>query len=298
MTVHESASAETATTRVPASLFGYDVIDFLGEGAGSLIYVVSDPRTHQVWALKHVVRRTDRHVRFLQQLVNEYEVSRLFTHPALRRSIDMKENRTLLRRVTEAGLIMELFDGSPVDALPPMGVVSLLDCFLQVSNGLAALHAMGYVHCDLKPNNILVGPNGDVKVIDYGQACRIGTVKERIQGTPDYISPEQVRREPVTHRTDVFNLGATMYWAATRQVIPTLFNLKKGDNSFLLDQRIPSPRDANPRIPETLSNLIMECVRTNPAKRPDDMPQVSRRLELIRLSVKRNGASHALAMSA
>jgi serine/threonine-protein kinase len=245
-----------------------------------------------------VVRRTDRHVRFLQQLVNEYEVSRLFTHPALRRSIDMKENRTLLRRVTEAGLIMELFDGSPVDALPPMGVVSLLDCFLQVSNGLAALHAMGYVHCDLKPNNILVGPNGDVKVIDYGQACRIGTVKERIQGTPDYISPEQVRREPVTHRTDVFNFGATMYWAATREVIPTLFNLKKGDNSFLLDQRIPSPRDANPRIPETLSNLIMECVRTNPAKRPDDMPEVARRLELIRLSVTRSGMTRPLAISA
>ena len=79
-------------------------------------------------------------------------------------------------------------------------------------------------------------PTGEVKVIDFGQSCRIGTVKERIQGTPDYIAPEQVARRPITSQTDVFNLGATLYWALTGQDIPTLYTVnKKGENSFLLD---------------------------------------------------------------
>src|SRR5205823_1159523 len=130
---------------------------------------------------------------------------------------------------------------------------------------------MGFVHCDLKPNNILLAPDGRVKVIDLGQACKVGTQKQRIQGTPDYISPEQVRREPVTQRTDVYNFGATLYWALTGRNFPTLFTLKRGENSFLVDSQIPTPQALNDEVPETLSNLAMECVRTNPAKRPADM---------------------------
>ena len=66
------------------------------------------------------------------------------------------------------------------------------------------------------------------KVIDLGQSCPIGTVKPRIQGTPDYIAPEQVHRRPITPLTDVYNFGATMYWVLTRQHVPTA--LAKGDS--------------------------------------------------------------------
>ena len=122
-----------------------------------------------------------------------------------------------------------------------------------------------------------------MKVIDFGQACRIGTVKERIQGTPDYIAPEQVARRPISVQTDVFNLGATIYWTLTNTNIPTLYTVnKKGDNSFLLDQTIQTPSDLNPIVPQGLSNLVMECVSTRPAKRPADMDQIIMRLELIK----------------
>jgi hypothetical protein len=69
--------------------------------------------------------------------------------------------------------------------------------------------------------------------------------------------------------------------------IPTLFTLKKDDNSFLLDDKIATPREINPLVPETLSNLVMECVRTNPLKRPESMHDVTRRLELIKHAMNR-----------
>src|SRR5207253_2571624 len=142
-------------------------------------------------------------------------------------------------------------------------------------------------HCDLKPANILVDDARNVKVIDLGQAVRAGTVKQRIQGTPDYISPEQVQLRPVTVRTDVFNFGATLYWALTGKKLPTLYTVKQSENSFLLDTRIDTPTDLNPLVPATLSNLVMDCVRTNPEKRPDDMKDLERRLEVIRFAIRR-----------
>ena len=282
----------------PKSLFGYDIIDFLGNGAGSAIFVASDPKTHQIYALKHVVRKVDKDARFIEQLENEFEVSRQFAHVSLRKSIDMKETKTWLGKVTEAVLVMELFDGLPLDTQPPKSVSAGVDLFIQASQGMEALHALGYVHCDLKPNNILVGPDGTVKVIDFGQACKAGTVKERIQGTPDYIAPEQVKREAVTFRTDVFNFGATMYWAFSGKKIPTLFTIKKDENSFLVHDEIATPRKINAQVPETLSNLIMECIHTNPAKRPEAMSVVTRRLEIIQHSLKRIAAQAAAAQQA
>ena len=92
---------------LPKKLFDYDVIDLIGQGAGSLIYVVSQPGTNQLLALKHVVRKTEKDDRFIEQLENEYQVGKELTHPGLRRSIEFKANRTLLRRVTDAALVLE-----------------------------------------------------------------------------------------------------------------------------------------------------------------------------------------------
>jgi serine/threonine protein kinase len=274
----------------PKTLFGYDIVDFLGNGAGSSIFVASDRQSHQIYAVKHVQRKTDKDARFIDQLENEFEVSKQFAHPNLRKSVDMKENKTWLGKVTEAVLVMELFDGLPLDVQTPQTVDAAVEVFIQASQGLEALHATGFVHCDLKPNNILIGPDGAVKVIDFGQACKAGTVKERIQGTPDYIAPEQVKREAVTFRTDVFNFGATMYWTLSGKKIPTLFTIKKNENSFLVHDKIVTPRDLNPKVPETLSNLVMECIHTNPAKRPEAMSVVTRRLEIIQHSMRRVAA--------
>jgi serine/threonine-protein kinase len=114
----------------------------------------------------------------------------------------------------------------------------------------------------------------------------VSTVKPRIQGTPDFISPEQVRCLPVSLKTDVFGLGAVAYYLLSGRTLTTLFTLKKGDNSFLLDSAVPSPRDLRPDVPEPLSNLVMECTRTSPTKRPE-LATVIQRLEVIRFRLRR-----------
>jgi serine/threonine protein kinase len=275
------------TIEMPARLFGYEVIDLIGAGAGSVIYAVTHPQTRQILALKHVERKTDKDIRYIEQLETEFEIGRLVKHDNLRKVVDLQMERTLLRKITSAALIMELFDGAPIDVHPLKGMAAIIDCFLQTGHALHAMHTAGYVHCDLKPSNILVNSEGLVKVIDLGQACRIGTAKQRIQGTPDYIAPEQVKCLPVTVRTDVFNFGATMYFALTGQKLPTLFTLKRTENSFLVDGKFASPRDLNANVPENLSNLVMECVRTKPEKRPENMEEVTRSLHVIRHTVTR-----------
>src|SRR4051794_31830746 len=157
-----SASAATSysSSQQPTTLAGYEILHRIGEGAASIIYAASDPATKQVYALKHVVRKTDKDVRFIEQLETEHEVGQLVRHPTLRRTFDLKLNKTMLFKVTEGFLIMDLFDGRPLEFNVPKTQIGILDVFIQTAYALDALHLLGYVHCDLKPNNILVDEKG------------------------------------------------------------------------------------------------------------------------------------------
>ncbi len=272
---------------VPTQLFGYDVVDLMGCGAGSRVYAVSDPASGQIYVLKHVTVKQPRDERFVKQLETEYEVGHQLRHPGLRRSIDLRVTRSLLLKPVEAALVLELFDGSSIEFVMPGRVAEIVGIFVHAAEALGALHKSGYVHCDIKPGNILLGGDGQVKIIDFGQACKIGTKKERIQGTPDFIAPEQVRCAACTPQTDVYSLGATMYWALTRKRMPTLYTVKRSEQSFLLDDRIPAPHEINESVSEHLSRFVMECVRTDPARRPQRMGDVTRRLEVMHFALTR-----------
>lgn len=263
---------------------GFKILGELGRGAASIIYLAQDPRTHQVWALKHVEKLGPKDGRFLEQAEYEYQVARKLNHPNIRK-IDklIKKTRRLLS-LKELYLVMELVDGVSLDRSPPKTFEQAVHVFRQVAEGMAHMHACGYVHADMKPNNVVVTSDGTAKIIDLGQSCSDGTVKERIQGTPDYIAPEQVHRRPITPKTDIYNLGATMYWVLTRKHIPTA--LAKGDSlvGSLDDHLMPKPTPAiklNKRIPPKLNELIMQCVEIDPADRPVSMEYVADRLNLI-----------------
>jgi len=95
-----------------------------------------------------------------------------------------------------------------------------------------------------------------------------------------------VKCQPVMPQTDVYNFGATLYYTLTGQKMPTLFTLKKGENSFLVDSHLPTPTELNPQVPAALSKFVMECVRTNPSKRPRDMANVQARLAMLKKVVE------------
>jgi eukaryotic-like serine/threonine-protein kinase len=272
----------------------YEVIEPLGEGAGSTIYAVVEIQTRKLFALKHVIRKEKKDIRFVEQMQTEFDISRQFNHPNLRRSYELKINKAVLVKVTEAFLVMELVQGKPMDVSPPTDMMQICDTFIQAAQGLRAMHQLGYAHCDIKPNNILRDDAGHVKIIDFGQSCALGTIKERIQGTPDFIAPEQVARRPIGIQTDVFNLGATLYWVCTGKHTPTLYTVnRKGENSFLLDTRIDRPEDLNPKVPSAISNLILEMIATKMQKRPADMDSVITRLEVGKHVMEKQSSASA-----
>ena len=259
-------------------LFGFEVLASLGRGARSTIYAVKD-EDDQVYALKHVIKRELIDQRFLDQAVADHEISSRFDHPNLRRSYRTIRHRKLIR-TDEVAVLMEFVDGLSLQEGRVKDVLTVCQLCGQVALGLKAMHEAGLVHADIKPANVLVTEAGIVKVIDFGQSCEIGTIKERIQGTPDYIAPEQVHRQPITPLTDVFNLGATMYWLLTGRHIPTM--IPQGEPGLVKQGSAdcPPPQEINPAVPTALSRLVVDCTRHELRNRPNSMTQVFGRLEL------------------
>src|SRR5688572_12156410 len=202
------------------AIAGYRVLQKIGAGAASELYAVQDPKTKQVWVLKHVVRKSEKDDRFLEQVQQEYMVGSKLKHPNVRAVHRLVKHRTIFK--THAiSLLLELVDGTSLDQRLPETDTLAVHLFRQVAQGLAHMHRRGYVHADIKPSNILITEDNHVKIIDLGQGCPTGTVKKRIQGTPGYMAPEQAHRQTITEKTDIYNLGATMYWVLVREVIPT-----------------------------------------------------------------------------
>ena len=261
------------------NIAGFSIIKRLGTGAKSTIYMATDLQNEQPIALKRVIYEKPEDCRIFQQVETEYKVARQIDHPYVRKCYKLKKKRSFLM-TKELLLSMELFDGKTLEETPPLSLIDVLLVFRMVATGLHAMHQKGLVHCDIKPNNILMNKSGSVKIIDLGQSCKIGTVKQRIQGTPDYIAPEQVMRKPLGPKTDVFNLGATMYWALTGRNIPTLIP-KKDAHGLAIPQKKKSPRDLKKQIPEEISKFVMDCVEEDPSLRPKNMMALISRLDVI-----------------
>ena len=269
----------------PPTLEGYDVVNRLGLGAASAIFAIREQKTGDMFAVKHVVRQTGEDRRMIDQVENEYLAAEKIDHPYIRKVYDIQRRK---RRMStrEVLLLMEYCPGISLEQSPARSLLDLMLIFRMVAHGLNGMHDVGWLHCDMKPNNIIIAENGAIRIIDLGQSCPIGTVKRRIQGTPDYIAPEQVRRKPLSRQTDVFNLGATLYWALTGKNVPTLIPKKRGGDRVEVvaeaDSNLPtSPHQLKPQIPLGVSNLVMECIRKSPRNRPADMATLISRLDVL-----------------
>ena len=263
------------TLKIP----GYQIVQYLGSGARSTIWEVRNSKTGETFALKRVVKHQHSDVRFLDQATNEYTVGSHFNHPRVRRVFRLRRVKKWLS-VQELHLFMEFCVGVSLQESRPTDVREVVRIFQEAAEGLAHINTCGYVHADMKPNNIIVAPDGGVKIIDLGQSCPMGTVKKRIQGTPDFIAPEQVGRLPLDARTDVFNFGAAMYWTLSGTAISTAIP-KRNVGAFKNDDPPATLEELNPDVPAPLSKMIADCIVANPSRRPDSMNAIIPRLDLI-----------------
>jgi len=261
------------------SVGGFTLLQRIGSGARSTIYLAMDEEDQTNVALKRVIFEKPEDIRVFEQTENEYRVARRIDHPYVRKCYKLRKIRSMFK-VKEMLLSMEYFDAKTLEDSPTLSLGDVLLVFRMVAGGHYAMHQQGFVHCDIKPNNILLSKPGSIRIIDLGQSCKIGTTKPRIQGTPDYIAPEQVRRKPLGPKTDIFNLGATMYWALTGKNVPTLIPKK---SSFGLPVREPcrAPHEIKKRIPLNISRLVMDCIKDDPTERPASMMTIISRLDLM-----------------
>jgi serine/threonine protein kinase len=271
-------STASNPVKQPDHIHGYRVLKHIGSGAASEIFCVFEPKSGRLFALKQVLfdDKNDKDDRFLVQAENEVKVSKKLSHDAIRRIHSVEKIRPKGWTRTEVIVLMELVDGTPLEGLligtPVIEKVRLLRV---VAEALAHMNDKGYVHADMKPNNVLVTEKGQVKVIDLGQAHPIGKAKGRIQGTPGFMAPEQSNVEPLNERTDVYNFGATMYWMLTGQEVPTA-NPQAGH------VEVPQPANAlNPQVPPSLGEVISVCLQPNEHGRWKNMHAVIRQLDKV-----------------
>ncbi len=265
---------------------GFTILKHLGRGAGSHIFWARDIKTKKEVALKRVLYRSPEDEKYLAQLEHEYEIARKFDHPNLRRCYEIRRIREG-DAVRELLLVMEMVHGTTLEQHRPTQPLEALEIFIGVAAGLGTLHEQGLVHCDVKPRNVMLDRRGLVKIIDFGQTCPIGTAKDRVQGTPDFLAPEQVRLDPIDRRTDVFGLGATMYWALTGRGLVTPTPAEPGDpwpavdGSLLRWSGPPSPRDLNAEVPQALSELVMRACRERACDRHAHMADLAAELKHV-----------------
>ncbi len=275
------------------NLPGYTILKHLGTGAHASINLAGRESDGEKFAIKRIVRRGPEDDKFIAQAETEYEIASKLDHPHLRAYYDITRVRKWFR-TRELYLVMEYAAGDTLERHPPDRLGNIPAVFVAVAEGLHAMHLYGYVHADVKPNNIILHARGSLKIIDFGQSCRLGHTKQRVQGTPDYMAPEQVKRQPLDQRTDVFGLGASMYWVLTRRPFSTAMPTQVDKNKLIdlkSSRKNAAPHELNPKIPPALSNLIMRCCDSDPRGRPNDMREVISSLEMVQHLLKKQRAA-------
>jgi eukaryotic-like serine/threonine-protein kinase len=268
-----------ATGTPKLSEMQYRVVGPLGTGAGSTILQIADrSRGGKRFALKVVKRQDSDDDVYIAQAQTEFEAAQKLNHPAIARIYDCRVKRSMLFKVTGVELLIEFVDGKTLDEIEAPKMPQLVLVFIQVASALVHMHRRGVYHGDLKPSNIMLSKDGKVKLIDFGTAWLKGQEKNRIQGTPQYMAPEQMTEKVVDERTDVYNFGATMYRMFTGRYANPASGLRIADS---IKAKLPSPIQVNAGIPSVLSETIMGCLQFSPERRPDGMFAVQQQLSAV-----------------
>lgn len=258
----------------------FEVLQNLGSGAGSSILKIRRAEDNGIYALKVVKVATKEDAKYLWQLDNEFAIASSLDHKNLVKAYTLDKQYRYLFWQAGGRLLLEFIEGRPLSEWRDLPLPRAIKIFVQTADGLACMHREGYFHADIKPENIMVTPTNHVKVIDFGLAWRRDENRQRVQGTLEFLAPEQARDRVVNARTDVYNLGATMYRVLTNRAVPALWREGMKQDS------VAPLREFNPAIPRELDELVRTCVAYNPEQRPRGMREVRDRLREIRTSVR------------
>lgn len=263
----------------------YEVLATLGKGAGSTIHKIRRKADARLYALKVIELHSGEDKKYLEQAAHEFEISKRLRHSSIR-AVYAFERQHKLFRLSGALELMEFVNGAPLSALPSEPLLPLLIAFFKVADGLAYMHGRGYFHADIKPDNVLIATDGGVKIIDLGLVWQRGDEKDRVQGTLEFLAPEQAIQKVVNERTDIFNFGATMYRMLTSKPIPS--QLRDPDAGAIkgVDDIVRPVTTFHAQVPEDLDELVRQCVRHDPCARPTSMTEIRDRLRKIGKRIK------------
>ncbi|HEU4386369.1 MAG TPA: protein kinase, partial [Blastocatellia bacterium] len=232
----------------------------LGSGGMGEVYLARDSRLGRNVAIKLLDRRLIGDSGSRTRFLREARLASALDHPNICSIHEIGESSGHLF------IAMQYIEGETLKEVigsHPLTLDCLLSISLQVSNALAAAHAQGIIHRDIKSSNIIVTPGGQAKVLDFGLAKlleREGDESElthagAVLGTPTYMSPEQARGEPADHRSDIFSLGVVMYEMATGR---TPFKSKSGAETMnaVINQPHAPVEELNKEVPSELCALI------------------------------------------
>jgi hypothetical protein len=265
------AEALGGTIMVERVLDGrYALEALVGSGGMADVYRAKDQLLERTVAVKILHQQYENDTEFITRFQREAKAAARITHPNIvnvydvgvaegRHYIVMEyvPGRTLKERIKEEG---------------PVPVPQALQIARQIAGALAQAHANNLVHCDIKPHNILVMPDGNVKVADFGIARAVTestmTYNDNIMGSVHYFSPEQARGTMITPKSDVYSLGVLLYEMLSGR-IPFDGNTAVSIARKHLEEDPQPLHMIAPGIPPVVEALVTRMMAKDPAQRPD-----------------------------
>ncbi len=276
----------TAEPEPSQAIFGerYKVIEKVGSGILGTVYRVYDKALERELALRSLNIDSDLDQTILDRTQREFKAQPRVVHKNIERIFDLGGGPGTLFVTMEYAPGQNLKDWNDAQKQKRLRIDQAMSLARQICAGLAEAHRQGILHLDLRPGNIMIDKDGDIRIMDLGIArflkARGALTAALPLGAPEYMSPEQAEGGEIDERSDIYSLGAILYEMATGRVpfqaeTPSDFAAKH------LSEKPGDPRDLNPLIPEGLSQLIVKCLEKEKDKRYQTIRDLRADLERI-----------------